>query len=153
MMIFPSLLAAKKKVLNSSVLFCLLLFASYKKVSAQIVINEIGIAPKDATPCSVFNPTGIDGGNGGEFLELFNPTTNAIDISCYVIMYSGGTLPSSPTGWTVTIPAGTAPIPAGGYFLVAGGGISAPPSITWQYCPLGGAPFTIHLEQILLAQF
>ena len=139
MIFFKFLLSAKKKSLNSVAIIFFILFSCNNNSSAQIVINEIGIAPKIPTPCSI---PSIDGGNGGEFLELFNTSTSSsIDISCYVLMYSGGTTLPNPTGWTVTIPAGTAPIPPGGYYIIAGGGISTSTNNTWLNCPIGGTPF------------
>src|SRR5262245_57482762 len=66
-------------------------------VRAQVVINEVGIAP-----------TGGTDGNGGEYIELFNKSGCTQNISCFTVVFSGtsGGSPASPTGWTLKIPSG-----------------------------------------------
>lgn len=71
----------------------------------QVVINELGIASTN------------DQGTGGEFVELFNKSGCDVDISCYVLMYSGTTYRAA--GWSVTIPSGTILTP-GQYYLIGG---------------------------------
>lgn len=96
--------------------------------NAQVVINEVGIAP-----------TGGTDGNGGEFIELFNKTGCDVDIGCYVVVFSGtsGGASANPTGWTVIIPQGTK-LASCSYFLIGGLGKNKPGSITWNTLLIGG---------------
>lgn len=71
---------------------------------AQIVFNEIGIAPS--------------GGNG-EFIELYNRGNCSIDISCYTLIFSSISGSGNPTGWTIKIPSGKF-IGGCSYFLIGG---------------------------------
>ncbi|MEO7291866.1 MAG: lamin tail domain-containing protein, partial [Ginsengibacter sp.] len=108
-----------------SVLFFLFYAAPVK---GQIVINELGIAP----------PNNTNAGQGGEFIELFNKGASSVNIGCYVIVYSGtSVLGGNPTGWTVTIPAGTNLL-SGGFFLIGGGGQSSG-FATWKNTGIGGS--------------
>ncbi len=96
---------------------------------SQIRINELGIAPG----------TG-DAAGGGEFIELYNQggCVGPVDISCYVILYTGTSGGGNPTGWSITIPAGTV-LPACSYYLIGGSGQS--PNPTWTVIPNGGSPW------------
>jgi hypothetical protein len=97
------------------VLLLTLLFSQYR-LQAQIVINEIGISPTN--------------GVGGEYIELYNRSGCAQSIGCFVIVFSGtSTTGGNPTGWTITIPAGTTLAP-GGFFLIGGRGTNDPGSST-----------------------
>ncbi len=62
-----------------------------------LVINEV-----------LADPTTGDSGGGGEWMELYNGTGGAIDISCYVFADDDGILAQVPNGTT---------IPAGGYYV------------------------------------
>jgi gliding motility-associated-like protein len=95
----------------SAILF---LLASNSTLSAQVVINELGIAP-DISVCDG------DQAKGGEFIELFNKGCASVDISCNVILFVGVTGTGSPEGWTITIPAGTV-LPSCGYYVIGGSG-------------------------------
>lgn len=77
---------------------------------AQVVINELGVAPT----------TGNAAG-GGEFIELFNKGCGPVDISCYTILWTGISSGGNPTGWTITIKSGTILAPCS-YYLIAGSG-------------------------------
>ena len=85
-------------------LACLMMIVVCSKARGQIVINELGIAPSASSL---------------EFIELFNKSSCAIDISCYTIVFSGTSGSGNPTGWTVKIPSGKS-IAACGYFLIGG---------------------------------
>ena len=96
---------------------------------AQVVINELGIAP-----------TTGDAAGGGEFIEFYNKggCNGAIDISCYVLIYSGTSGGGNATAFTITIPAGTV-MPACSYYLIGGSGTT--PLSTWTSLPIGGNPW------------
>ncbi|MBA2329278.1 MAG: lamin tail domain-containing protein, partial [Flavisolibacter sp.] len=94
-------------ILRVSILFIFLGFSGVSK--SQIVINEIGIAPSNG-----------DAGGGGEYIELFNKSGCTVNISCYVLAFSGVTATGS-AGWTVTIPSGTM-LTSGQYYLIGGSG-------------------------------
>jgi beta-lactamase superfamily II metal-dependent hydrolase len=81
-------------VLSSS----LFVFNQAVATTSTVVINEIEA-----------NPTGTD--SGAEVVELFNPSSSAIDVSGWTI--------SSRTGRTVSITIGAeTTIPAGGYLII-----------------------------------
>lgn len=71
---------------------------------AQIVINELGIAPSAGSP---------------EFIELYNRSSCSVDLSCYTIVFSGTSASGNATGWTVKMPSGKS-IFACDYFLIGG---------------------------------
>jgi gliding motility-associated-like protein len=81
---------------------------------AQVVINELGVAPISG------NAAG-----GGEFIELFNKGCGPVDISCYTIIWTGnsGSPNFNPTGWTITINKGVILAPCA-YYLIGGAGAS-----------------------------
>lgn len=85
-----------------STVYVFLSFALAAK--AQVVINEIGIAPAVRS---------------SEFIELYNKSSCAIDLSCYTLVYSSTSGSGNATGWTVKIPMGNT-IAACGYFLIGG---------------------------------
>src|SRR5439155_27035445 len=87
-------------------LFVSLIFLRSNISFSQIVINEVGIAP-----------TGGTDGNGGEYIGLFNKSGCTMNIGCYVIVFSGTSTGGNPTGWTITIPAGTTLAP-GAFYLI-----------------------------------
>src|SRR5688500_12990818 len=97
--------------------------------SAQVVINEIGIAPKGGT-----------NGSGGEFVELMNKGTSPVNIGCHVLVFRGTSGAGKPTGWTVTMPSGTTIAP-GGYFLIGGLGLQSPQGQTWASLAVGGTNY------------
>ena len=89
------------------------------KSHAQIVINEIGIGA----------PSVRDAAGGGEFVELFNKSGCAVNIGCYVLVYSGtAVIPAA--GWSVTIPSGTMLGP-GQFYLIGGHGSSLLAQTSW----------------------
>lgn len=79
---------------------------------AQIVINELGIAPSAGSL---------------EFIELYNRNSCTVDLSCYTIVFSGTSGSGNPTGWTIKIPSGKT-ISACSYFLI--GGVAGAAGIT-----------------------
>ena len=108
----------------ASDLMCSKLMEKTCPTAAQaIVINEMGVAP-----------TTGDAAGGGEFIELFNTSDCAIDLSCFVLTYtaaSGGT-PPNPTGWTVRFPSGKTIAPCG-YFVIGGtSSIGGTTGTTWK---------------------
>ncbi len=100
--------------------FLLALACLSMKASAQVVINEVGIAPV---------------GNG-EFIELFNRNGCAVDLGCYTLVFSSTSGGGNPTGWTIKIPSGKT-ISAGGYFLI--GGMAGAAGVFGSGYPTGGA--------------
>ena len=100
----PVHFCARKLRGYSIVLLVLLLFIA-NPGRGQVVINEVGIAPS--------------GGAGNQYIELFNRSACAVDISCYTIAFSSISGGGNPTGWTIKIPSGSS-IPACGYFLIGG---------------------------------
>ncbi len=104
----------KKKYFQLSFLMFLILFLNFRTASAQVVINELGIAPA----CASCNAAG-----GGEFIELFNKGCNTVDISCYTIIWTGLSGGGNPTGWTVSIPPSTTLAPCT-YYVIGGSGKS-----------------------------
>jgi gliding motility-associated-like protein len=109
-----------------SLIFLFALFCAPQS-SAQVLINELGVAPS----CTSCNAAG-----GGEFIELFNSGCASVNIGCYVIVWTGTSASSNPTGWTISIPAGTT-IPSGGYYVIGGSGTS--PGASWSNCAVGGS--------------
>ena len=105
----------------------ILLFASVQS-KAQVVINELGIAPT----CLNCND-----GQGGEFIELFNAGPCPVDLSCDVIVFAGLSPGPGSEGWTLTIPSGTILAPCS-YYLIGGGG-TASAGGGWTTLPAGGA--------------
>ncbi|HXC03364.1 MAG TPA: gliding motility-associated C-terminal domain-containing protein [Bacteroidia bacterium] len=96
---------------------------------SQVVINELGIAPA----CSSCNAAG-----GGEFIELYNRGPCTADISCNVILWTGTSGGGNPTGWTITIPAGTTLAPCA-YYVIGGAGLT--PGAGWTSLGVGGNPW------------
>lgn len=112
-----------------AIILATVVFLSPTDIQAQIRINELGIAP------------GVgDAAGGGEFIELYNQggCVGPVDISCYVILYTGTSGGGNPTGWSITIPAGTV-LPACSYYLIGGSGQS--PNPAWTAVPVGGSPW------------
>ena len=72
---------------------------------AQVVINEVGIAPA--------------GGSSSQFIELYNRNGCTIDLSCYSLVFSSTSSGGNSTGWTIKIPFGKSIAP-GGFFLIGG---------------------------------
>jgi hypothetical protein len=110
--------------------FILLFFLNSLTLPAQIVINEIGIAPGQG-----------NSGGGSEFIELLNKggCTQGIDISCYVLMYSSTNLAGLATGYTITIPSHTILAPCS-YYLIGGCGKNSSVS-GWSTVSTGGNPW------------
>ncbi|HXC05780.1 MAG TPA: lamin tail domain-containing protein, partial [Bacteroidia bacterium] len=116
------------KKLVSKISFCLLAFVfAHTSGSAQVVINELGIAPN----CASCNAAG-----GGEFIELYNRGPCTADISCHVILWTGLSGGGNPTGWTISIPAGTTIAPCA-YYVIGGSGLS--PGTSWTSLGIGGS--------------
>jgi gliding motility-associated-like protein len=99
----------KKYFYSFSITFLIILLGSTSS-RGQVVINELGIAPA----CASCNAAG-----GGEFIELFNAGCSPVDISCYVLVWTGISGGANPTGWTVLIPPGTT-LPSCGYYVIGG---------------------------------
>lgn len=89
----------------------------------QIVINEVGIAPMPASR---------------GFIELYNKSNCAVDLSCYTLVFSGTSGAGNATGWTIKIPLGKS-IAGCGYFLIGGTAGSAGVAVTASGYPTGGA--------------
>jgi len=99
-------------------LIFLALVMSISNFNAQIVINEIMVNPAGAND-------GSNMPNTSEWVELFNPTSSAINLSCWY--FTDG-------DFAVTFPTGSS-IPAYGYFTIAsstGSGLS--PNLDWATC-------------------
>jgi len=117
------------------------LFFCIKTTTSQVIINEVGIAPNTfSTSC--FLSSNTDGGQGGEFLELYNVGTSSVNIGCFVVMFVGTSGGGNPTGWTIAIPSGTTLGP-NSYYLIAGGGTNAGGSTSniWSNTNIGGTLF------------
>lgn len=103
-------MVASVKRKKSIIILALLLFAFNSK--AQVVINEVMHWP-------VGNQRLIN--QGSEYVELYNPTCNPIDISCYIIAtaYSNDANPGSTftTGGGIIIPQGIVLQPKAHYVI------------------------------------
>lgn len=110
--------------------FLLLFLVNSFALPAQIVINEIGIAPSSG-----------NSGGGSEFIELFNKggCTQGVDLSCYVLMYSSTNFAGLATGYTITIPSNTILSPCS-YYLIGGSGKNSSVS-GWATTASGGNPW------------
>jgi hypothetical protein len=93
--------------------------AAASSPAANVVISEVG-------GCRLSSTTGVNACGGAnnandEFVELYNPTAAAIDISGWFVQRrsAGGTASCS-----ATLPAATT-LAAGGFYLVGGAGYSA----------------------------
>lgn len=84
--------------------FLIMTFLLCSNGKAQVVINELGIAPSAGSL---------------EFIELYNKNSCSVDLSCYTLVFSGTSGGGNPTGWTIKIPSGKS-IPACGYFFIGG---------------------------------
>ncbi|PZR33195.1 MAG: hypothetical protein DI538_18445, partial [Azospira oryzae] len=112
------------RILQRIVLVTFLLSSYWSLAQSQVVISEVYGG----------------GGNSGatyknDFVELYNPTSSAIDITGWSVQYASATA-SGATSWQVTLfPSGSI-IQAGGYFLVqqaagSGGTVNLPtPDVT-----------------------
>ena len=116
------------KKLPTRYIFIFLLCFCFSPGRAQVVINELGIAPA----CVSCNAAG-----GGEFIELFNKGCSSVDISCYVVIWTGISGGGNPTGWTITIPPGTH-LASCAYYVIGGSG---KPASNWNDCAIGGNPW------------
>ena len=116
------------KQYSIAVLFLLLFLGN--AVRAQILINEVAIAPV---------PPGGSGSPANEFIELFNKSNCALNIGCYTLVYSTTSGGSNPAGWTIKIPSGSS-IPACGYFVIGGIAGQAGVSGAGTGYPTGGTP-------------
>ncbi len=100
--------------------------------ASQVVINELGVAP--GSPFCT-----CDAAGGGEFIELYNQCTVAVDISCYIIIHVSESGGGNPTGFTVTIPNGTT-LNSGAFYLIGGAGQQFPPGPPAEWgAPTNGA--------------
>jgi gliding motility-associated-like protein len=116
-----------RKNIMRVLLAAILLLGANARFSAQVVINELGIAPTNSS---------IDAGGGGEFIELFNKGCGPVDISCNVILYVGVSGGGNPEGWSITIPSGTI-LPSCGYYVIGGAG-NVGGAGGWQTLAVGG---------------
>lgn len=105
-----------------------------------IVINEIMVNPAGPND-------GTNAPNTSEWIEFYNASATAIDISCW--FFTDG-------DFAVTFPMGTI-IPAGGFFVVASAaGSGLTPDLDWALCGCTSGPssqvgiFTNGNEQVLL---
>lgn len=74
----------KMKFYNTlSYMFIFLLFT--KSYTYSQVFNELGVAPTSSDGSLVGYSTSASGTGQGEWIELYNPTCNAIDLSGYII--------------------------------------------------------------------
>jgi len=105
----------------------LMLLSGYRVSHAQVVINELGIAPTCAS---------CNAAQGGEFIELFNMGPCTANIGCDVIVYARIVSAGSYEGFTIVIPAGTTLAPCA-YYLIGGAGKTSG-SGGWRPLPVGG---------------
>jgi gliding motility-associated-like protein len=123
-----------RKYITGIALAAIFLLLTNTRSFAQVVINELGIAP-DLSVCDG------DAAKGGEFIELFNKGCASVDISCNVILFVGVTSSPgfNPEGWSITIPAGTI-LPPCGYYVIGGSGKGyAGGTDVWGAVPVGGS--------------
>ncbi|MFI5148449.1 MAG: gliding motility-associated C-terminal domain-containing protein [Bacteroidia bacterium] len=103
-----------------------------QQISAQVVINELGIAPTCAS---------CDAAGGGEFIELYNKGCSTVNIGCDIILFAGLSAGGNPEGWSITIPSGTTLAPCA-YYVIGGSGKSANPGVgVWANVAVGGNPW------------
>ena len=126
-----------------------------------VALGLVGAQPAAAAPDGsgvVINEAFLSGGSSGaqfnrKFVELYNPTDDDVDLSGWSLQYRSATGSGNFTG--VTPLSGT--IPAGGYFLVAGGsngttGADLPtPDVSGSINP-SGTTGTILLANVATAQ-
>lgn len=110
------------------ILFCFSISFFTTHVKAQVVINELGIAPNTSSNTV-----------SGEFIEIYNKGGCVVDIGCYVLLFSGTSGTGNPTGWTITIPKGTM-LASCDYYLIGGSGVIAF-SGGWTNTNIGGNPW------------
>ncbi len=104
------------------ILFIILSFLTFSTLKAQIVINEIDVSPT-SNDGSIIGYSSSAGGSGqGEWIELYNPTCNPIDISGYIISTFNST---DGDGMSFIVPSGKI-VPAKGFAVIRGGNKSAP---------------------------
>ena len=111
------------------------LFINVTGVYSQIVINEVNHRPTDAAPCPINPTTGAPTcqglvGTGREFVELYNPTCNAFDLSGFIIA-SRSDVVGNDYGGAFRFPAG-ASIPPNG-IVSFGSGDAGAPAVTYGY--------------------
>ncbi len=111
------------------------LFINVTGVYSQIVINEVNHRPTDAAPCPTNPTTGAPTcqglvGTGREFVELYNPTCNAFDLSGFIIA-SRSDVVGNDYGGAFRFPAG-ASIPPNG-IVSFGSGDAGAPAVTYGY--------------------
>ncbi len=107
--------------MKKTIVFFALLFCNYVAVS-QVVINEIMVNPSGLND-GTQNPVGST--NTSEWLELYNTSATAVDLSCWKL---------TDGDFTIVIPSGYS-IPPYGHFTVAnfaGSGLS--PNLDWGTC-------------------
>jgi|GEM_PF-5713157 len=117
-------LKLKWNLIFVSVFGSLLILFTSQSVSAQVIINEIGVAPTCAS---------CDAAGGGEWIELYNTCSVTVPIGCYVIVFqseSGAGAGGNATGFTITIPSGTT-LASGAYYVIGGAGQQFPTTGTW----------------------
>jgi gliding motility-associated-like protein len=101
------------------IVFPFLLSMVSVNVHGQVVINEIMLNPQTNATSAEFQslkmcaqPT-----YGREYIELYNPTACAVDISCYIIGFNGDF--GTGINGTFRFPTGTS-IPANGFLSIGG---------------------------------
>jgi uncharacterized repeat protein (TIGR01451 family) len=103
-------------------------FASITITAASnLVINEVHTQAQASPPA-----------NANDFVELYNKSAQAIDVSGLVISYRGST--STTTVNTFTLPASTV-IPANSYLIIVNGAITY--GVTADFDASGGAGFNL----------
>jgi gliding motility-associated-like protein len=115
-----------RKSIVRTLALAIFIFTGFAPVKAQVVINELGIAPS----CASCNAAG-----GGEFIELFNQGPCPVDLSCNVILWTGVSGGGNPTGWTILIPNGVILAPCS-YYVIGGSGTT--PGVGWTVLATGG---------------
>ncbi len=105
------------------------LFAFCSYSTGQVVINEIMINPQTSATSAEFQslkmcsqPT-----YGREYIELYNPTGCAVDISCFIIGFNGNF--GTGINGTFRFPAGTT-VPPNGFLSIGGANSGATLNLT-----------------------
>jgi gliding motility-associated-like protein len=91
---------------------------------SQIVINEIDVSPTSNDGSFIGYSSSAGGSGQGEWIELYNPTCNPIDISGYIVSTFNST---DGDGMSYIIPSGKI-VPAKGFAVLRGANKTAPPA-------------------------
>lgn len=119
------------RVSLSKLLFIALITVSYTSFS-QVVINEVMVNPTTSATGAEFQSLKMCSQvtYGKEYIELYNPTACAIDISCYLIGFNGNF--STGIEGTFRFPANSI-IPANGFLSIGGPNSGATINLT-SFC-------------------